>query len=159
MVCENILGNIYRENIAETVIDYVHIEWHETNKRLHRMTSDAGTDVALKLGNDVLRHGLRQGDIVYRGEDDIIAVDILPCEAIVVNISKQHEDMIPKVCYEIGNRHAALFRGRDKWEFITPYNEPTKQMLAQLHGVSVMVLNMKLDFDRSISSTVHNHTH
>lgn len=67
--------------------------------------------------------------------------------------------MAAKVCYEIGNRHAPLFWGDESGTFITVYNEPMMQMLSKIHGVKVEKKMEKLDFDRRISASIHNHHH
>lgn len=67
--------------------------------------------------------------------------------------------MIAKTCYEIGNRHAPLFYGENIFTFVTPYNEPMFLMLSKLHGVTAEKTTMRLDFDKRISATVHNHHH
>ena len=91
--------------------------------------------------------------------DEVIAVNIPEAEMIVVNVRPDHADMIPKVCYEIGNKHAALLYGDTPYEFITPYNGPTYDLLGKLHGVSVRKEMRKMDFDRRISTSVNAHTH
>ena len=68
-------------------------------------------------------------------------------------------EMTAKVCYEIGNRHASLFCGRDRNSFITPYSEPMLRMLNQIPGISVTVKQAKLDFDKRISAGVSAHAH
>ena len=67
--------------------------------------------------------------------------------------------MSAKVCYEIGNRHAPLFWGDQENTFITIYNEPMMVMLEKLHGVRAEKKTLKLDFDRRISASIHNHHH
>ena len=75
-----------------------------------------------------------------------------------LNLSEDPE-MIAKVCYEIGNRHATLFWGENAHTFITPYNEPTLTMLNKLHGVTTTVETISLDFSKAISSSINAHTH
>ena len=68
------------------------------------------------------------------------------------------EKMSAKVCYEIGNRHAPLFWGEND-TFITIYNEPMLVMLQKIHGVQAEKEVLKLDFDKRISASIHNHHH
>ena len=89
----------------------------------------------------------------------VIAVNIPPCDVIVAKVAENHPHIVPKVCYEIGNRHATLFYGDTPFEYITPFNQPMLDMLNKIHGVTATVVNMKLNFDKSISSTINNHTH
>ncbi len=37
-----------------------------------------------------------------------------------------------KVCYEIGNKHATLFRGEGDYQFITPLDLPIKALMEKL---------------------------
>ncbi|MGI6109543.1 MAG: urease accessory protein UreE, partial [Eubacteriaceae bacterium] len=113
----------------------------------------------IRLGDDVLKHGMKQDDVLYADADRVIAVNIPPCEVVVATVAEDHPHMKEKLCYEIGNRHAPLFWGPDDNTFITPYNEPMLLMLDKLHGVTARKESRKLDFDRAISSSVHSHTH
>ena len=76
--------------------------------------------------------------------------------ALVVDVEDNH--LIPKVCYEIGNRHATLFLGENHNQFITIYDEPMKEMLEKL-GVKVEAKKVKFDFDKRISASINNHHH
>lgn len=159
MICENVLGNISEERFHGFHIDFVDIEWHEAFKKLHKKVTFGGAEIGIRLGNDILVRGLRQGDVLWCGEDEVIAVNIPEAEMIVVDVQPDHPQMIPKVCYEIGNRHAALLYGDTPYQFITPYNEPVFDMLGKLHGVSVRKEKQKMDFDKRISASVNAHTH
>lgn len=159
VICEKILGNMKDAEFAGKTVDYVDIEWHEAFKRLHKKTAESGREIGIRLGDDVLMHGLRSGDVLYASGDYVAAVRIPPCEVIVIDIDKSHESMAAKVCYEIGNRHAPLFSGDDTLQFITPYNEPMYTMLKKMSGVSVEITKMELNFDMAVSSAVSSHTH
>ena len=136
MLVEKVIGNINDERFKNSNIDYVDIEWHEAFKKLHKKTSQGGIEVGIKLDNDILTRGLRQGDILAMNEDNIIAVNIPKDKALVVKVDDTH--LVPKVCYEIGNRHATLFEGNNHNEFITIYSEPMKEMLEKI-GANVSV--------------------
>ena len=130
MLVEKVIGNINDEQFKNSNIDYVDIEWHEAFKKLHRKTSQSGIEVGIKLDNDILTRGLRQGDVLAINEDNVIAVNIPKDKALVVKVDDTH--LVPKVCYEIGNRHATLFEGSSHNEFITIYSEPMKEMLEKI---------------------------
>ena len=155
MLFEKIIGKLGDAGFSGMEVDTVDFDWHEIYKRLHKKTSRNGKELAVSLDSSVLSHGLRDGDLLGVDGNTLFAVNILPCEAIVVTADAH---LIPKVCYEIGNKHAALLFGETDSEFVTPYNEPTKQLLEKI-GVQVTVKMVKLDFDRAISSTVSSHTH
>ena len=110
------------------------------------------------MDDSILSRGLFQGDVIYQDETVIVAVNTPPCEIIEIALAPGHEKMAAKVCYEIGNRHAPLFWG-EKDTFITIYNEPMLVMLSKIHGVTAEKKIAKLDFDRRISASLHNHHH
>ena len=156
MLVEKVIGNINDEQFKNSNIDYVDIEWHEAFKKLHRKTSQSGIEVGIKLDNDILTRGLRQGDVLAINEDNVIAVNIPKDTALVVKVDDTH--LVPKVCYEIGNRHATLFEGSSHNEFITIYSEPMKEMLEKI-GANVTVEEIQFDFNKSISSSINAHHH
>ena len=158
MLCEQILGKLEETDLSGRKLEYVDIEWHEAFKKIHRKVTDKGTEVGIRLDDSVLTRGLLQGDVIYRDENLVIAVNTPPCEIIQVSLMEGHEKMAAKVCYEIGNRHAPLFWGEED-TFITIYNEPMMVMLSKIHGVTAVKKTEKLDFDRRISASVHNHHH
>lgn len=159
ILCETVFGSINDERFQAMKADYVEIEWYESFKRIHQKTTRQGREMGIRLGTDILMKGLREGDILWQEGQELIAVQIPPCEVIVIDIDNGHPEMAYKVCYEIGNKHAALMKGDKELQFITPYNEPTLQFLKKLHGVQVRKEVRKLDFDRAVSSTVSSHAH
>lgn len=159
MLCEKVLGNVKDGTPSNGKIEYVDIEWHDAFSKIHKLMTKEGTEVGIRLGNEVLSHGLHQGDILYHDEKKIIVVNIPPCKSIVATVDAHHPHMIAKLCYEIGNRHATLFWGEDDHSFVTPYNEPMLLMLQKLHGVSAEVQMVSLDFTKAISSSINAHTH
>lgn len=156
MLLEKVIGNIRDEKFKNNKIDYVDIEWHESFKKLHKKVSKNGVELGIKLGNDILTKGLRQGDILGIYEDTVIVVNIPPAKALVITVEDTH--LIPKVCYEIGNKHATLFRGETDNTFVTIFDEPMKVMLEKI-GVLVEEKEVKFDFEKSISSSINNHHH
>ena len=82
MLCEEVLGNLSDGKFSGLRVDYVEIAWHEAFLRLHRKTSAEGEDVGIRMGDEVLRWGLRQDDVLYADGYKVIAVNIPPCEAI-----------------------------------------------------------------------------
>ena len=156
MLVEKVIGNLNDDEFKNSKVDYVDIEWHEAFKKLHKKTSQQGVEVGIKLDNDILTRGLHQGDVLGIKDDTVRAVNIPADDALVVRVDDEH--LIPKVCYEIGNRHATLFRGNDHNEFITIYSEPMKEMLEKI-GAKVSKEKVKFDFSKSISSSINSHHH
>ncbi len=159
MICEKIIGNLAEDRFAGCRVDYVEIEWHEAFKKLHKKITTGDKAVGIRLDNEILTRGFREGDVLYADGREVIAVHIPACDSIVIRISEGHMRQALKVCYEIGNKHAALFYGDTDDTFITPYNAPAFEMLQKMHGVSISREMMALDFDKSIASAIHNHTH
>ena len=134
MLAESILGKINDEKFKDFNIDYVDIEWHEAFKKIHKKKTHSGVEIGIKLGDFILKRGLNDGDVLAINGDSIIVVNIPETMALVVDVEDNH--LIPKVCYEIGNRHATLFSGENHNQFITIY-----------------------DFDKRISASINNHHH
>ncbi|MCI6998528.1 MAG: urease accessory protein UreE [Eubacterium sp.] len=158
MLCEQVLGKLEDLDVSGRTVEYVDIEWHEAFKRIHKKITDQGREVGIRMDDSILSRGLFQGDVIYQDETVIVAVNTPPCEIIEIALAPGHEKMAAKVCYEIGNRHAPLFWG-EKDTFITIYNEPMLVMLSKIHGVTAEKKIAKLDFDRRISASIHNHHH
>lgn len=159
MLCEKVIGTLEEERFMGKEVDYVDIEWYEAFKKLHKKTSRNGTPIGIRLGNEVLLKGLQQDEILHEDANMVVAVNILPCEAIVIQIEEHHEHMGAKVCYEIGNKHAALYWGKQGKTFVTPYNEPTLVLLQKLHGVTATTEKIQLNELVNISSSINAHTH
>ena len=158
MLCEQVLRKLEDLDVSGRTVEYVDIEWHEAFKRIHKKITDQGREVGIRMDDSILSRGLFQGDVIYQDETVIVAVNTPPCEIIEIALAPGHEKMAAKVCYEIGNRHAPLFWG-EKDTFITIYNEPMLVMLSKIHGVTAEKKIAKLDFDRRISASIHNHHH
>lgn len=158
MLCEKIFGKLTDVDCTGKTIEYVNIEWHEAFKKIHRKITDHGREIGIRMDDSILSRGLFQDDVIYLDDGLVIAVNTPPCEIIEITLTTGHEKMAAKVCYEIGNRHAPLFWGSDS-SFITIYNEPMMLMLTKIHGVTAVRKTAKLDFDKRISASIHNHHH
>lgn len=158
MLCEKVLGKLGDFDIKNKQLERVEIEWHEAFKRIHKKTTDMGTEIGIRMDDSILSRGLYEDDVIYEDEDRVISVSTPPCEIISIALTNGNEKMAAKVCYEIGNRHAPLFWG-DADTFITIYNEPMLDMLQKIHGVEAKRKIAKLDFDKRISASIHNHQH
>ena len=159
MICENVLGKLSDSEFAGKNVDYVDFQWDEAFKKLHRKTSRAGADVGVNMDDTVLTRGLLQDDVLAVEGDTVIAVNIEECEAIEITVTDGDPKVIAKVCYEIGNRHAPLFRGDDDKTFLTPFNGPMLTMIDKIPGLTTDVVETKFDFETRISTSVSSHTH
>lgn len=158
MLCEQVLGKLEDMDISGKNVEYVDIEWHEAFKKIHRKVTNKGREVGIRMDDSILSRGLFQGDVIYQDDNLVVAVNTPPCEIIRIVLKEGHEKMAAKVCYEIGNRHAPLFWGEND-TFITIYNEPMMAMLSKIHGVTAEKKIEKLNFDKRISASIHNHHH
>ena len=118
MLCEQVLGKLHDFDITGKTIEYVDIEWHEAFKKIHKKTTDKGTEVGIRMDDSILARGLYQDDVIYADETKLVVINTPPCEVIRVSFEPGHEKMAAKVCYEIGNRHArtnACYASENSW--------------------------------------------
>jgi len=160
MLCERIIGKVSDSKFDGYKIDYVELDWHETYNKILRKNSKNGKDIAIRLNDEILKIGMKPGDILgIDNEDTLIVVDILPTEVLIATVENQTPFNIAKTAYEIGNCHAPLFAGENDNQFVTIFNEPMEHLLSHLHhlGVKVERKIQKLDFTKQISSIVGHH--
>lgn len=131
-------GNIYSLSNDERFIDLVEIEWYETNKRILHKQTTSGTEIILKFLAE--SPDLKDGDLLWQDEHTIIAVAIIPVECLV--IEPQSMLSASSVCYEIGNKHLALFYEGN--ELLVPYEVPLHNYL-QASGYEVKIEIRKLN--------------
>lgn len=118
MIVKEVVGNINLVDVENRVIDILPMQWFETTKRIQRKNTLGGTEVAIKFLKEGQR--LQQGDIVYMDDKSLIAVDVLPCDVIVVVPASLAE--MGAVCYEIGNKHLPVFIQNN--EVLLPFEQP-----------------------------------
>lgn len=162
MVFEKILGNIHETEHAGKELDFVTIDWYDTRKRIHRMNSESGRDVKIRLNDETRERGLRDGDILSMDEatGEILYVKIPAEEVIVADIERI--GMLTKVCYEIGNRHSPLYYGDNDRQLLIPHDGPMFEMLEKL-GAKPRIEKRTLKEEKAISSKAtasgHSHSH
>ena len=141
-------GNIYSSSNGDRNIDTLQIEWHEARKRILQKQTKQGRVVCIKFLRE--NPDLKEGDILYQDDKTTIAVEIVPCECIVLKPSNMPE--AAAACYEIGNRHLPLFYEAD--ELLVPYDVPLYNLLVTL-GYVVKTEERKLNY--SFQTTVLQH--
>lgn len=104
-------------------IDWLVLEWYETNKRILHKRTTSGRDVTIKFLQE--NQNLTQGDVLYEDAETIIAVDIAACDTIIVRPKSMYD--MAAVCYEIGNKHLPLFYEND--EVLVAYEAPLLRLL------------------------------
>lgn len=123
MLIQQKIGNINSFEINDRSIDYLKLEWYETNKRILHKQTQLGKEVTLKFLKE--KQDLTQGDIIYEDKECIIVIDVVPCDAIIIYPKTMKE--MASVCYEIGNKHLPLFFRKD--ELLVPFEAPLFRML------------------------------
>ncbi len=155
MLIEKVIGNIEDEkykNYTAAQIKKVEIEWHERHKRILKKG-----DIAIRLSDEQALSGLKTGDVLAISDNNIYVIEILPTEALIINVP--NESLVAKVCYEIGNKHAPLYRGKNELEFYTLAENPIKVLMNKL-GVRANIGQVMLTDENMISGNVgHSHSH
>lgn len=138
MLLQEKLGNIHSSSTNNLVIDKLIIEWYETSKRILHKKTDSGIPITLKFLNE--NPDLKDGDVLWQDKHTAIAVEIKPCECIVITPGNALETAA--ICYEIGNRHLPLFyEGK---ELLIPYEAPMHNLLSAA-GYKLAIEERKLN--------------
>ncbi|WP_104741990.1 urease accessory protein UreE [Helicobacter ailurogastricus] len=151
MRAEAILGNLHtnppngEDGVA--TVDFIDLEWFDSQKRMGRFKTRGGEEVVMKLENPP-KMGLADGDILFQAPGKVVAINILPTEVLCAYASSMHE--VARICYEVGNRHASLYYGEENLSFKTPFEKPLQVLFERL-GVKHAVLKSKLDASKRIS--------
>jgi len=151
MLIQQKIGNIATTEIADRMVDYLSLEWFETQKRIMHKRSRMGIEVAIKFlcGGQ----NLTQGDILFMDDSTVIAIEILPCEVIVIRPKNMFE--MASVCYEIGNKHLPLFY--DSEDVLVVFDAPLFRLL-NASGYEVKQENRKLINPLNTSVSAHEHS-
>ena len=123
MLIQQKIGNLNSYPVNAKTIDWLALHWFETNKRIQRKRTVAGQEVALKFLHE--NPSLTQGDVLFETETTIVAVNILPCECLIIAPKYMFE--MARICYEIGNKHLALFYENE--ELLIPFEQPLYKLL------------------------------
>lgn len=150
MLIKEKIGNLSSINAGNRIVDKLCLEWYECSKRILHKRTESGREVTIKFLKEA--QNLTQDDVLFADDGLVIAVDVLPCEAIVLKPSSMYE--MAFVCYEIGNKHLPLFY-EDK-TLLVPYDAPTYKIL-KASGFDVAVENRKLL--NGLRTTVSPHAH
>ena len=150
MLIQEKIGNLATFPTDGRTIDRLSLEWYETSKRILRKHTDAKQEVALRFLNE--NPALTEDDVLYADDRTIIAITILPCDAMVIPMGAP--ETIASACYEIGNRHLPLFI--DKTQLLAPFEEPLFRWLTA-NGYNPAREQRKLI--QPLRSTVAAHAH
>jgi urease accessory protein len=149
MIIQQKNGNVNNVDLLNRKVDWLELEWFEANKRILRKSTNAGMEIVFRsLDKDP---EFTDGDILCADDKTIVAVNVLPCEAIVIKPASMFE--MAAACYEIGNKHAPLFYEDD--ELLVPFEFPLFRSL-QLLDFDVKQEQRKLL--KRLKTTVAAHT-
>ena len=65
MLCEQVSGKLHDFDTTGKTLEFVDIEWHEAFKKIHKKTTDKGTEVGIRMDDSVLARGLYQDCLLY----------------------------------------------------------------------------------------------
>jgi len=110
MLITEIIGNINFFNTNNRKVDYVLLEWYETNKRNLQKRTVGGIEVKMEfiIENPLLS----EGDIVYEDDFNVIAIDVIECDTIVLRPKSMIE--MGRICIQIGESHLQAFYQSDE---------------------------------------------
>ena len=137
MLVNEIIGNINFFNTNNRKIDYLILEWHETNKRILHKKTIGGLDVIMEFVKQ--NPSLSEGDIIYEDDFNVIAIEIKECETIVL-LPKSMLEM-GRMCNEIGESGQQVFYQSD--EILIAFEESLFRSLSAA-GYDMSVENRKL---------------
>ena len=102
MIVTAILGNIRDTGAADVaVVDRVVFDNEQRVKRIQRVTTEAGTELGLRLDASVRE--LEDGDILARTGEGLIVAAMAPVDVLVITPATVEEAL--RVAHALGNRH------------------------------------------------------
>lgn len=124
MLVKEKIGTISFFAINNRKLDYLVLEWFETNKRILHNKTTGGKEISTKFLNENPK--LAEGDIIYEDDFTIVIIEIAACEAMIIRPRSMYE--MASVCYEIGNKHVPLFYEDE--ELLAPFEPPLFRSLS-----------------------------
>ncbi|WP_407308958.1 urease accessory protein UreE [Desulfosporosinus sp. SB140] len=104
MLLKEVIGNLQDLDLTGKIVEKIELEWFELDKRLIRRVTDKGTEVGISLDGS---YCLGSGDVLYKDDKKVIAIELIPTQAIVLEPQTMKE--MAHICYQLGNRHAPIF--------------------------------------------------
>ena len=137
MLVTEIIGNINFFNTNNRKIDYLILEWHETNKRILHKKTIGGLDVIMEFVKQ--NTSLSEGDIIYEDDFNVIAIELKDCDTIVLRPKSMLE--MGRMCNEIGESGQQVFYQSD--EILIAFEDSLFRSLLAA-GYDMSVENRKL---------------
>lgn len=112
MILDSVIANTHELDAAELAglhEEKIVLPGAELVKRVQRVTTDHGRDVGIRLAT---AGDLRDGDVLYRDEQNYIVISVLPTDVLVIAPRGIRE--MGTIAHNLGNRHMqAQFFGLD----------------------------------------------
>lgn len=150
MLVKEKIGNINFFALNNRKIDYVALEWFESNKRILHKKTAGGVEVVMKFLNE--NQQLTEGDVIYEDDFNIIVIEIKECDTLIIRPRTMFE--MASVCYEIGNKHLPGFYEQE--EILVAFEAPLFRILAAA-GFEVSQAKRKLVNPLKTSVSPHGH--
>ncbi|TDS13290.1 urease accessory protein UreE [Sphingobacterium paludis] len=127
---QDVPGHLRQEKLA--------VAWFEVGKRQLERETDKGRALHLKRVNYPY---LRDKQVIYQDEKCYIAIDLEPCDSIVL----QSDDAIlmGKFCFDVGNRHLPIFV-LGEGQMAVAYDGRLYDALANKYGEKIKLMSIKL---------------
>ena len=122
LLIEKVIGNLSGIATGSRLIDLLDLDWFDTGKTILRKRTRAGNEVGIRKDSTPLE----DGDILYMDAEQVIVVNIIPCECIVFK-PDSFKDM-GTVCFEIGNKHIPIFINEEA-EVLVEFENPLYRLL------------------------------
>lgn len=153
MIVSKALYTLEKEH-NDKEIDELSIAWYQVSKRLQRLHTEQGDEIAIRfLGKE---QRLRQDDVLYEDENKRIVVNILPCEVII--LKSDNVFAMVEAAYEIGNKHLPLY-----WEdgsLLLPFEKNTFEWLESLGFIPIKgIASLRKSFEANVNPDHHKTTH
>lgn len=113
------------DNVLESDVEWIELDWDELNKRILRKSTNKGRDVAISLPEG---ESLKPGDILYQDEQQEILV--LSKEERVYVIYPQDMIEMGKTAFELGNRHTPCLI--EKEEILVRYDATLERIFKEI---------------------------
>ncbi|KGF03033.1 urease accessory protein UreE [Anaerococcus lactolyticus S7-1-13] len=141
VIIEKIIGNVFEINEENLKINWLNMPYDHAHKKIQRFEYE-GLDLGLKLSEEDRQRGLKHGDIIYRENNVVYAINIEELECL--KLSMDEAKSFVNLAYIIGNRHAKLYWSEDGKSLITPYEKTLEEMLNNVDGIKMDKVMAKL---------------
>jgi len=124
MIIEKIAGHLELTETNGRHIERVRLRSDDLVKRIQRMTTDHGRELGIRLQE---QKDLRDGDILYMDERNMIVVSVIADELLVIQPTSLTQ--MGEIAHNLGNRHLpAQFENE---EMLVQYDYLVEELLIQ----------------------------